>query len=179
VVSDFSVMLLKRVVTVAGLTGTPRLRSQLMRLADQVWDHLEARRMDDGAAGSLWDQPAGTFGRGMVHDRPSWYHTERIMECLVLLAGVVMSKPPRSDAQLELAEDQISEAEQLFDRELFIGSMDAGPSMRGSMRELRAHLRRAQEIVGEKPATASALAGKVLLGLDELAAARQDAAGLN
>ncbi|SHN46398.1 SCO2524 family protein [Cryptosporangium aurantiacum] len=175
VVSDFSVMLLKRVITLAGLTRSPELRSDLGRLADQVWDHLATRRIAR-PEGSLWDQPAEVFGRGATYTQPSWYQTERVMECLVMMADLVLDKPPRSDLLLQTATHQISEAAQLLDRELFSGSLEAGPAMRGSMQRLRAHLRRAQEIVNDKPATASALVADVLRGLDELDAARQSAA---
>ncbi|MFG1921097.1 SCO2524 family protein [Cryptosporangium sp. NPDC048952] len=175
VVSDFSVMLLKRVVTLALQARSPELRSQLTNLADQVWDHLNSRRLDDGGAGALWDQPAASFGTGAEFTSPSWYHTERVMECLVLLADLVLAPPTRSQRLFETARDKIAEAEQLFDREIFAGSLDAGPSMRGSMQELRARLRRAQRVLTEKPGTADALASEVLRRLDELAAAQQSA----
>lgn len=175
VVSDFSVMLLKRVVTLARQARSPELRSQLTNLADQVWDHLNSRRIDDGGAGTLWDQPAAAFGVGPEFSSPSWYHTERVMECLVLLADLVLAPPSRSERLHDIARDKIAEAEQLFDREVFAGSLDAGPSVRGSMRELRAHLRRAQRVLTEKPGTADALASEVLRRLDELAAAQQSA----
>ncbi|WP_344651275.1 SCO2524 family protein [Cryptosporangium japonicum] len=175
VVSDFSVMLLKRVVTLALQARSPELRSQLTTLADQVWDHLNSRRMDDGGTGALWDQPAAIFGVGNEFELPSWYHTERVMECLVMLADLVLAPPARSQRLYEIARDRIAEAEQLFDREIFAGSLEAGPSIRGSMQELRAHLRRAQRVLTEKPGTADALASEVLRRLDQLAAAQQSA----
>ncbi|WP_281174549.1 SCO2524 family protein [Cryptosporangium arvum] len=175
VVSDFSVMLLKRVVTLALRARSPELRSQLTTLADQVWDHLNSRRMDDGGAGALWDQPAAIFQVGREFDLPSWYHTERVMECLVMLADLVLAPPARSQRLYDIARDRIAEAEQLFDREIFAGSLEAGPSIRGSMQELRAHLRRAQRVLTEKPGTADALASEVLRRLDQLAAAQQSA----
>lgn len=175
VVSDFSVMLLKRVVTLALQARSPELRSQLTNLADQVWEHLNRRRMDDGGAGTLWDQPAAIFGVGTKFESASWYHTERVMECLVMLADLVLAPPARSQRLYEIARDRIAEAEQLFDREIFAGSLEAGPSIRGSMQELRAHLQRAQRVLTEKPGTADALASEVLRRLDELAAAQQNA----
>ncbi|TQS45534.1 SCO2524 family protein [Cryptosporangium phraense] len=182
VVSDFSVMLLKRAATLAILARSPELRSQLTALIDQVWDHLAERRMDDGQPGSLWDQAPASWDLpdaardGAVVDRPSWYHTERVMECLVMLSDVILTKPTRSDLLAQQARDRITEAEQLVDRQLFAGAMEAGPSVRGRLQELRSKLQRAQRVLAETPATADALASEVLRGLDELEAAQENAA---
>ncbi|MFI5960034.1 SCO2524 family protein [Cryptosporangium sp. NPDC051539] len=182
VVSDFAVMLLKRVATLAGLARSPELRSQLTALIDQVWDHLAERRMDDGRPGSLWDQAPATWDmpegatEGTKADRPSWYHTERVMECLVMLSDLILKKPTRSDLLAQQARDRITEAEQLVDRQLFAGAMEAGPAVRGRLQELRSKLQRAQSALAEMPATADSLASEVLRGLDELEAAQENAA---
>lgn len=177
-VSSFAPLLLKRTIQIVGLLSDTDLRSRLLRLADSVWDHLLARRLNDGPARDLWDQPGVAFDQiSTRHKMQSWYHTERVVECLVMAADVVGREPLRSTRLVDVAKDLLDEADHLFDRELLSGSGEAGPSIRDSLQAVRANLRRAREIVHDRPGSATVLASEVLRNLDRLAAARQDANG--
>jgi hypothetical protein len=175
VAADFSPLLLKRTLQVAGLVRDPDLRGRLLAQADAVWDHLVKRRLTSGEGRDLWDQPAGAFGQAVAgDDLPSWYYTERVVECLVAAANLVGRSPLRSDQLTELAGELLNEADHLFDRELLGGSGDAGPALRHSLQNARASLRRARQLLSDRPGTAYVLASDVLRELDRLAAARQN-----
>jgi hypothetical protein len=178
-VSDFSPLLLKRTVRIAGLMRDTELRSQLLNLADSVWEHLLNRRIIGQPGLDLWDQPGNVFNqipRGT--DTPSWYYTRRVVECLVTAANDVVSSPPLRNEQLsELVEALLSEAEYRFDQELLRGSTEAGPAMRAALDAVQANLSRIREIIALYPGTALTLAGEVLRDLDRLAAARSDLTG--
>ncbi|MDQ3274113.1 MAG: SCO2524 family protein [Actinomycetota bacterium] len=178
-VSNFAPLLLKRTIQIVGLLSDTDLRSRLLRLADSVWDHLLARRLNDGPGRDLWDQPSVAFNQiSTHHEMQSWLHTERVVECLVAAADVVGREPLRSTRLTDVAIDLLNEADHLFDRELLSGSGEAGPSMRESLKVVRANLRRAREILPDRPGSAMVLASEVLRNLDRLAAARQDVTGV-
>lgn len=179
-VSNFAPLLLKRTVAIAGLVRDTELRGRLLALADNVWDHLLVRRLNDGPGRDLWDQPADVFDQLSVrHELQSWYYTERVVECLVAAANVISRAPLHSTRLADLALDMLHEADHLFDRELLSGSGEAGPSMRAVLQAVRANLRRAWAVLHDRPGSAAVLASEVLRDLDRLAAARQDAAGGN
>ena len=73
----------------------------------------------------------------------------------------------------------IAEAEHRFDLELLRGTDDAGVRLRESFQVVGAKLRRAREILRERPGTASVLAQDVLRELDMVDAARQDTARMS
>ncbi|GAA4440989.1 SCO2524 family protein [Phytohabitans houttuyneae] len=173
--SDFSPLLLKRTLQVAGVVRDPDLRGRLLAQSDLVWDHLVKRRLTDGNGRDLWDQPAAAFDQiTTVDDAPSWYYTERVVECLVAAANLVGRSPLRSSQLTELAGDLLNEADHLFDRELMGGGGDAGPALRHALQNARASLRRARQLLSDRPGTAYVLASDVLRELDRLAAARQN-----
>src|SRR4029079_12564673 len=58
VATDFAPLLLKRVVLTAGLTGDLALRGRLLDLADDIWEHVDRRRIESGPAREPWDQPS-------------------------------------------------------------------------------------------------------------------------
>jgi hypothetical protein len=177
-VSNFAPLLLKRTLAIAELVGDTRLRGDLLKLADSAWDHLHLRRLKDGRGEDLWDQPGDAFDQlSARHELPSWYYTERVVECLVAAANVVRRAPLYSTRLTEVATDLIYEAERLFDRELLSGSGEAGPSIRGVVQRVSANLRRAREILNDRPGSAAVLANEVLRDLEGLAVARRDAAG--
>ncbi|MGB6165034.1 MAG: SCO2524 family protein [Pseudonocardiaceae bacterium] len=177
-VSNFAPLLLKRTSAIAGLVGDPDLRGALLKLADTLWEHLLLRQLKDGPGEDLWDQPGDAFDQLTTrHKLPSWYHTERVVECLVTAARVVDRAPLHSTQLTGIATDLLYEAEHLFDRELLKGSGEAGPAMRAVMQKVRANLRRAQEILNDRPGSAAGLVQEVLRDLERLAVARQDGAG--
>ena len=177
VMSDFSPLLMKRVVSVAGLLRDSVLRGRMLDLSDRIWEHLFSRRMERGR-GVVWDQPAGAFPELDVrHTQPSWYITKRVVDSLVSAAEVVRGQPLRSDRLMREAVDLLGEASHLYDQELLRGPVDPGPSMRATLQYLAARLERARGLATERPGTAVALVNEVLRELDQLAAARDYPAG--
>jgi hypothetical protein len=176
-VSDFGAILLKRTVALATMARSTELRDNVLRLADDVWEHLEQRRMQSDPGRNLWDQPSHRFPGVEPHKRQSWYYTERIVECLVAAAELVDSAPLRSDRLTDYALDLVNEAEHLYDNELLNGSSEAGPAMSDKLQRVQASLVRARELLRERPGTAAVLASEVLRDLDGLNVARRDATG--
>ncbi|WP_341720536.1 SCO2524 family protein [Micromonospora sp. FIMYZ51] len=176
VVNEFSTVLLQRAITVAGLLSNARQRSELLELADEVWEHLLLRRIPDGRHRGLWDHVGGAFpGLAPKPDAPSWYLTERVVHALVNAGQLLWDRPfPRAGRLVAYAQDLIDEAEYLFDRELMRGTF-AGEAMQRSMRSIRASLRRAQLLVDERPGTAAALANTLLLLLNDITTGQQKA----
>ncbi|MGW4464609.1 SCO2524 family protein [Micromonospora sp. NPDC004704] len=174
-VSEFSALLLQRTSFIAGLLSDAEQRAALLDLADRVWDHLAERRLDGGAGRSLWDQPAKVFRQiKQNQDGTSWYYTERVVQGLVTTANMLNRPPLRSDRLADYALDLLSEAEHLYDMELLSGAAEGGPKMQQTLHLIRVNLRRAREIVQDRPGSAAALATEVLRSLDELDAARRD-----
>jgi hypothetical protein len=177
-VSDFAAILLKRTIALATMARGTDLRDAVLSLADDIWDHVERRRIQSGKARNLWDQPSNRFTEVKEHhDRQSWYYTERVVECLVVAAQLVGSDPLRSARLTEHALDLVNEAEHLFDNELLNGSSEAGPAMRDNLQRVQASLVRARELLQVRPGTAAVLASEVLRELDGLNVARRDATG--
>jgi hypothetical protein len=176
-VSSYSVLLLKRLLRVAELLDdTARIR--FLDLADAIWAHVERRKMTTTSGRGLWDEPTQVFTTSKLppHGIPSWYHTERVIEVLVSAANVTQALPAAATDLSEHAEQLVAEAEHLFDRERLRGTNDTGEQMRESFQVVGANLRRAREILRDRPGTASVLAGDVLRQLDTVDAARQDTA---
>lgn len=177
-VSDFAAILLKRTIALATMARSMELRDSVLRLVDDIWDHVQQRRIRSGNARNLWDEPKNQFPEvDERHGRQSWYYTERIVECLVAAAQLVGSEPLRSERLTEYALDLVSEAEHLFDSELLNGSSEPGPAMQDTLQRVQASLVRARELLQSRPGTAAALASEVLLNLDSLNVARRDATG--
>lgn len=178
VASDFAPLLLRRATRIASMLRDTEARAQLLGLSDQIWDHLVSRRVKDGAARDLWDQPAGAFpGHAEHYKLASWYFTARVVQCLVTAANMVDSRPLPSELLSGLAKDLLSEAEHRFDQELLRGSTEAGPAMRATLQEVQTNLSRANAILLDSPGSAMVRISEALLVLDRLAAARQDVGG--
>jgi hypothetical protein len=180
VVNEFAPLLMHRMVGIAGLLSDAKQRGALLDMADRVWDHLVSRRLKDvkdTVGRDLWDQPVGAFDalESQRSDRPSWYYTERVVQALVVAANTLDRPPLRSDRMASIAAELLGEADHLFDNELMRGSADAGPVLERRIKEIRATLRRARELLPERPGTAAALSSNVLTLLDELSAGRQNA----
>ncbi|GIJ79917.1 hypothetical protein SAMN05443287_102440 [Micromonospora phaseoli] len=175
-VNEFSTVLLLRAATVAGLLNNARQRSELLELADEVWEHLLLRRIPDSRYRGLWDHAAGAFpGLAPPPVAPSWYLTERVVHALVTAGQLLWERPfPRAGSLARYAQDLIDEAEYLFDRELMRGTF-AGEAMQRSMRSIRASLRQAQSLVDDRPGTAAALASSLLLLLNDVTTGQQKA----
>lgn len=175
VLTDFSPLLLKRTVRIAGLLSDTAQRKRLLDLADRIWEHLLSRRLREGSGRNLWDQPTEVFSLTTPpHQLQSWHYTQRVVECLVTAANVVSGRPVRSDRLYEQAQDRLIEAEHLFDQELLNGSTEGGPALKEALEKVRANLERARAIVNDRPGSADVLACDVLRLLDGLAAARSD-----
>ncbi|WP_422772738.1 SCO2524 family protein [Plantactinospora sp. WMMC1484] len=176
-VTEFSALLLQRTALIAGLLSDADQRAKLLDLADRVWDHLVLRRLERGNGRSLWDQPARAFRQfDEYHDSPSWYYTERVVQSLVTTARILRRPPVPSERLTLHAQDLLNEAEHLYDMELLTGAAEGGPRMQQTLQVVRVNLRRARDIVHERPGTAAALTSAVLRQLDELSAARRDVA---
>jgi hypothetical protein len=180
VATDFAPLLLKRSVFIASLINDIELRRQLLELADDIWDHLAVRRLDDGDGKDLWDQPADIFRKFQERfDKPSWHHTVRMVESLTIVARMADSHPLRSSSLAAFAYDLLAEAEHLFDQELLGGSPDSGRAMRNRLEATRQRLRHCREIIDDRPGSAAAVLLNVLRDIDDLAAARQDVLGVS
>jgi hypothetical protein len=181
-VSSFSVLVLKRLLRVAQLIKDSSTRIRYLDLADQIWSHIERRRIEESAhAGGLWDEPTQAFTDTSFapYGVPSWYQTERVTEALVAAANVTESQPTPAPEAVERARQCLAEAEHLFDRERLHGTNDTGEQMRETFQVVGAKLRRAREVLLDRPGTASVLAEDVLRELDRIDAARQDTARMS
>jgi hypothetical protein len=179
-VSSYAVLVLKRLLRVAELLKDTGARSRFLDLADMIWAHIERRRMDSSAVRGLWDEPTQVFADTSfpAYGVPSWYYTERVIEAMVAAANVTQTFPPATSHLTEHAHRLLSEAEHLFDKERLRGTSDTGEQMRESFQVVGAKLRRARELIRDRPGTASVLAEDVLRELDMVDAARQDTARL-
>nr|BFF23789.1 hypothetical protein GCM10025732_17540 [Glycomyces mayteni] len=173
---DFAPLLLKRIYNAAGLLVTIDARAELLEVADLVWDHLARRRIRDGGAARLWDQPKQVFTElPNWFEDPSWHFTIRVVEAMVLAAKFAGSEPARSRSLETLAHELLVEAEHIYDQELLRGSGNAGPALAQEIRSVGLTIRHAKEVVDERPATAFSLGVKALIDLDRLISAGRDA----
>ncbi|MEU5874460.1 SCO2524 family protein [Glycomyces sp. NPDC047369] len=173
---DFAPLLLKRIYDAAGLLVTIDARAELLEVADLVWEHLARRRIRDGRAARLWDQPQQVYGElPNWFEDPSWHFTIRVVESMVLAAQFAGSEPARSRNLEDLAHELLVEAEHIYDQELLRGSGNAGPALAQEIRSVGLTIRHAKDVVDERPGTAFALGVKALIDLDRLISAGRDA----
>jgi hypothetical protein len=175
-VNDFAPLLMQRMANLASLFGDAQERRTMLGMADGVWDHLLNRRLTENAGRNLWDYPTGAFADLSTRpdDLPSWYYTQRVVQALVVTANVLDQPPLRSERLTDFAVELLSEAEHLFDRALIHGAA-SGMSLAGTVKTIQANLRRAREVLDDRPGTAVVLASNVLNLLSEIAAAEQKA----
>jgi hypothetical protein len=180
-VSSFTLLVLKRLLRVAELVDDNATRLRFLDLADQMWSHVERRRIEAVNGRGLWDEPTQIFTGTSYppYGMPSWYHTERVIETLVSAANVTEAQPAAPDELVESAQQLLAEAERLFDLEKLRGTDDTGEKMRESFQVIDANLRRARNLLRSRPGTAFTLAGDVLRELDRIDAARQDTARMS
>jgi hypothetical protein len=171
--TDYATVLLKRLLHMASLMRDTELRGQLLDKADAVWESVLQRRIKDGPAEDLWDDVAAIYPQvGVKSAAPSWYYTERVVECVLAAARVISESSLYNERLAVQARHLLSEAEQLFDQEQLAGSPSGGPPLRDLLYRVRIKLERAREVIDERPGTAQALVNTVLEDLDRLAAAR-------
>lgn len=181
-VSSYASLVLKRLLRVAQLMDDKVTRLRFLDLADQIWAHLELRRIGAPYGHGLWDEPTQAFAGTPFspYGGPSWYHTERVIEALVAAANVTLAPTGSVNPDLaRFAVQLIAEAEQRFDEELLRGTDDAGAQLREMFQVVVAKLRRARKLLDDRPGTAGVLASDVLRELDTIDAARQDTARMS
>ncbi|MFI6365894.1 SCO2524 family protein [Nocardia sp. NPDC050630] len=175
-VSDFSAVLLKRMLQAARLSNNVAARDKLMELAKSVMEHLDRRMLRAGAPG-LWDDPAGAFGENGDAEvtKPSWYMTERVIECLVAADRTYREPPPNWPDLQDVARVMLNTAEHRFDQEMLGVSIDDTSGNRAALDRVEDHIDQARRLVREDSATTFVHALDALRELDRLAAARRDA----
>ncbi|CAM4518493.1 SCO2524 family protein [Nocardia ninae] len=191
VVPDFATLLLKRSLQAWQLSGDVAMRDRLMSLAELTMDHLGRRQIATGPATGLWDDAervAGSQRPGLaktavepdfeaesedVAVQPSWYLTERVVECLVSADRNFREPPLAMRSMITRAVEMRSEAEHLLNQEMLeVGDPDVSQVM---LSRIEQQLDEARRLSNEQPATAFILAGQALQQLYELAYARRDA----
>ncbi|MET7769686.1 SCO2524 family protein [Nocardia sp. NPDC005366] len=175
-VPDFATMMLKRCLQAARLRTDVDIRDQLMALAESAMDHLDRSLLREGDARGLWDDPRWMpNGAESVPQDPSWFVTERVMECLVVAHGTFSGPPLAPKAMITRAVDLLSEAEHLLNQEELEVQGDDLSARQAAVDRIRHSLDRARRVLRERPGTSYSLAAQALTELDELAYARQDA----
>jgi hypothetical protein len=178
-VSDIAPLLLDRSLRLAGHFDAGAARTRVLDLADRIWEHLLTRRIEAEPAHGLWDQPGRAFPEvpGVAtQTEVSWYHTKRVLDCLVS-AGRIVSEPPRPSPDLaRTADEMLIEADQLLHVEFFREPGRRGQRPRDDLEAASSLLDQARAVAERTPGVAVALAGEVLAMLHRRAQARAHAA---
>jgi hypothetical protein len=177
--TDFSAQLLKRTIQLATLSRNLASHDRLLRLAEDVFDHMWRRRIRDGEGVGLWDNVHAAYPDADIPKRRvpvSWGITERVTEVMVQVHEMYRQPPIRSTELSQLARALLSESTHLLGNE----QMEPAPAAQGNrgmeLRSIEVKLRRARKLVDEQPGTACSLTLDVLGQLDALARAREAAA---
>jgi hypothetical protein len=177
-VNDFSALLLKRALRAAGLSRNINARDRLLAVAEDALEHMSRRRIRDGEATGLWDSTEDLFGTNTIGQDeylPSWYMTERMVECHVMATRTVNQPPVISSALIATAIELLGEADHLFSQYQLEVPDRPGSRMHDILLRINAKLIRAREVLRTKPATSVSIAHLVLNELDELAVAQRAA----
>ncbi|WP_370373248.1 SCO2524 family protein [Catenulispora sp. GP43] len=171
--NGYAATLAKTALRIASVTTSRRNRARLIEIADASVEHLLNRRQQpDG----LWDQLSNVYpGLPTSPATPAWDMTERSIEVFVAAAGLIADPPVADPGQVDQANTKIAEARHILDQERLTTPTAGGSQEQKLLREAEQSLNRAESLSSERPATAAALADKVLRELDELAFARQAA----
>ncbi|MFF4355668.1 SCO2524 family protein [Streptomyces sp. NPDC001604] len=176
---DFSAQLLKRTIQLRALSRNLDSHDRLLRLAEDVFDHMWRRRIREGEGTGLWDYVHAAYPEAEIVPRRvpvSWNITERVAEVMVQVHQMYRQPPVRSLELTELAGALLSESAHLLGNE----QMEPAPSDDGrhgmQLRNIEVKLRRARSLLDQQPGTAYALALDVLGQLDALTRAREAAA---
>ncbi|MEV6068188.1 SCO2524 family protein [Nocardia sp. NPDC052001] len=172
-VADFTTLLLKRSLQAARLARDVETREQLLDLAATAMEHMHDRAVTRGRSSGLWDNLAPADN--VAHPSPSWFLTERMMECLVVAHNTFSRPPLATAAMVNSATGRISEADHLLNQEfLEVGDAAYSPQRR-ELEAIERSLDRARAIAPKRPHTAESLAADALMRLNSLAYAREDA----
>ncbi|GID66136.1 hypothetical protein Acy02nite_40170 [Actinoplanes cyaneus] len=173
---ELSSLLLGRVLAIAAQVNNPQQEARLVGLADDIWRHLHQRRLGDDTPGAgLWDDPSSVYPTLPRRDKPSWYHTTRVVQCMSTAAEYIQRESPPGSRLSEYAADLLGEAERVFDKEQLRNSSGGGPALRDSLTKQGIGIRRARQLMATRPGSAVAILHAVLRELDKLAAAREAA----
>jgi hypothetical protein len=174
--TDFSAQLLKRTIQLCELSRNISSQDRLLRLAEQIFEHLWERRIQEGEGIDLWDDVQAVYPETPKSEGPlSWSVTERVTECMVAARKLYVQRPIRSAELAVQARALLSEADHLFGTEQMQPSLAAEGQRGRALKSIEIRLRRARDILDEQPGTACALALAVLGELDTLAQARDAA----
>ncbi|CAO5159427.1 conserved hypothetical protein [Frankia sp. AiPs1] len=177
-VADFSTSLLKRALRLASLADGAKLRKRLLDLVDEIWEHVAGRVIVDGPGVGLWDDPSRTFRSLKSGDlEPSWYYTERVMECLTMAVSVIDRPPVVSGRSIDDAYALYGEADHLYHQQLLNGALNGGSAVRRELEAVGIRIRQARAMVESRPGTAQALLFNVLKRLAELELSRDSQHG--
>jgi hypothetical protein len=178
-VSEIAPLLLDRSLRLAGHFDAGAARTRVLDLADRIWEHMLTRRIETGPVRGLWDQPGPAFPEVRdvaIRTGVSWYHTKRVIDCLVS-AGRIVSEPPRPSPDLaRTAHEMLIEADHLLHVEFFREPGRRGQRPRDDLEAVGSLLDQARAVAGRTPAVAVALAGEALTTLHRRAQARAQAA---
>lgn len=177
-VGDYATVLLKRVLQAARLSGEVAARDRLLELAKSIMDHLETRKIGEGDAAGLWDAPSrayDTVEQTAEELQPSWYFTERMVECLITADRTFRALPLRPPSMVNRAVELLSEAEHLLNQEWLGVSLEDASGKRQALEDIELRLDRARDLVDDKPGTSVSITTLALVRLEELAYARLDA----
>lgn len=173
---DFSAQLLKRTIQLCTLSRNISSHDRLLRLAEQIFDHMWSRRNRNGEGSGLWDNIQAAFPEAPANEGPlSWSVTERVTECMVAAQQLYTQPPIRSSELATLAASLLSEAGHLLGNEQLEPTSVAEGSRGVVLKGIEIKLRRARQILDNQPGTAVALTIEVLGELDTLALARHTA----
>lgn len=171
--NGYAATLAKTALRIARAASSRRNRARLIEIADSSVEHLLNRRLQPNW---LWDHPENVFtGLPPSPDTPAWDMTERAIEVFVAAAALVSAPPVADQNQVDQANTKLAEARHILDQERLTTPTAGGSQEQKLLREAEQSLNRAESLASERPATAAALADKVLRDLDELAFARQAA----
>jgi len=179
VVSDIAPMLLDHSLRLASHFDVGAARTQVLDLADQIWEHMRLRRIDAGPVRGLWDQPGPAFPEVpqlATQTDVSWHHTKRMIDCLVS-AGRIVSEPPWPSRDLaRTAHEMLIEADHLLHAEFFREPGRRGRRQRDDLEAVGSLLDQARAVSEGTPGVAVALAAEALTTLHRRAQARAQAA---
>jgi hypothetical protein len=173
-ITDFAPLLLKRVVQLARLTTDAEVRDDLLSLASQIWTHLSLRRIGEGTALGLWDDPARVYTEvGANRGLPTWNTTLRVADALVAASETLVQRQTRTPALSQQASSMVSEAEWLLNQQL-MSTPSINSPLQNALQEIRDSLQRAKSMVDSQPSVAIALCVHAVTQLDKNTLARAD-----